>query len=42
MNGLIEIVNKAKARRGVRVEDPVVKEYSGRLVRLVLDRVVLL
>ena len=29
------MVNKANARRGDRVEDPVVEECSGKLMRLV-------
>ena len=36
------IASKAKARRGVRVEDSVVKEYLGRFIKLVLARVELL
>ena len=43
MSCRIVIVSKAKARRGIRgVKDPVVEECLGRLVRLVLARVVLL
>ena len=36
------IANKAKARREIRIEDPVVKECPGRLIRLVLAKAVLL
>ena len=37
------IASKAKARRGVRgVKDPWVEKWTGRLIRLVLTRVVLL
>ena len=31
------IVNEANGRRGVRVEDPVVEEDLGKLIRLVPD-----
>ena len=41
MSCLIEIVDKANARRGDRVEDPVVEECSGKLMRLVQARAVL-
>ena len=42
MSCLIEMVSKANARREVMVGDQVVKECPGRLMRLVLARVVLL
>ena len=35
MRWLTEIVSKANARRGDRVEDPVVEECSGKLMGLV-------
>ena len=34
-------MNKANARRGDRVEDPVIEECSGKLIRVVLARVML-
>ena len=35
------MVNKANARRGDRVEDPVIEECSGKLMRLMQARAVL-